>query len=128
MSENSHGWIWLRDIVIAHASVGDDPGERRRTQAVHIDIGVWVNTAKAAASDDVADTLHWMHLSNLIEEVTLRRHYALIETLCESLASAVMEQFQVTRLRLEVRKPEALRRGMASVAIERSRADTSRLA
>ena len=121
MSENSYGWIWLRDIVINHASVGHDPGERHRTQAVHIDIGVWVNTACAAASDDVADTLHWLHLANLVEKVTLRRHYALIETLCESLASAVMEEFGVTKLRLEVRKPEALRCGMASVSIERSR-------
>ncbi len=121
MSENSHGWIWLRDIVIDGASVGHDPGERHRRQAVQIDVGVWVNTAKAAASDDVADTLHWLHLANLIEKVTLCRHYALIETLCESLASAVMEQFRVTRVRLEVRKPEALRCGMASVSIERSR-------
>lgn len=121
MSENSHGWIWLRDIVIDNASVGHDPGERRRTQAVHIDLGVWIDTAKAAATDDVADTLHWLHLASLIEKVTLCRHYALIETLCESLASAVMEQFRVERVRLEVRKPEALRRGMAAVAIERAR-------
>ena len=122
MSENSYGWIWLRDITIEHASVGHDPGERHRTQAVHIDIGVWVNTAKAAASDDVADTLHWLHLATLVEKTTLCRHYALIETLCESLACAVMEEFKIARVKLEVRKPEALRRGMASVAIERSRA------
>lgn len=121
MFDNSFGWIWLRELRVEQARVGIYAFERQKTQPVIVDLGMWVNTARAAATEDVAHTVDWAAVAQAVSDLVRARHYRLIETLAETLASSVMERFGVSRVHVEVRKPESLAVGMASVSIERRR-------
>ena len=121
MVDNSCGWIWLRGLRVENARVGIYAFEQQKTQPVIVDLGMWVNTARAAASEDVAHTVDWAAVAQAVADTVRARHYRLIETLTETLASSIMEDFGVDWVRVEVRKPESLAIGMASVSIERRR-------
>ena len=120
MTEQTHGWIRLRDLRV-DASVGVYPGERGRPRPVIIDVGVWAPITRAAASESLSDTIDYDTLAKTISEVSRSRHFSLIETLCEELAVCILERFGVERVSLELHKPGVSTGATASVSIERSR-------
>lgn len=121
MDNRTHGWIRLRGLAVDGARIGVYPHERTATQMVVVDVALWVPTAKAAASDSLADTIDYDQVARMTREITLARHYGLLEALAETLAAGLLAQFAADRVSVEVHKPGALALGSVSVAIERSR-------
>ncbi|MFC4337158.1 dihydroneopterin aldolase [Salininema proteolyticum] len=98
--------------------------ERSAGQEFLIDADLHVSTAKAAASDDVADTVHYGDLADRMVAVVAGEPVALIETLAERLAALCLEEAGVERAAVTVHKPDAPIRHQfsdVSVRIERSR-------
>ena len=97
--------------------------ERRIRQPLLFDLELAFDNRKPAASDDIADTLDYKAVSKRLIQFVSASEYGLVETLAERCAEIVLGEFGVSRLRLKLAKPGAVRGSKAvGVIIERSRA------
>lgn len=102
--------------------IGCTPDERVQAQELIADITVESDIRPAAQSDDIALTVDYVALVDLMQEIAGAREYALIETLVELMAQRILDQFSVESVRILMRKPAALRhRGVAAPAVEITR-------
>lgn len=81
--------------------------ERRDGQDFVVDVVLELSLAKAAASDDVADTVHYGELAGRLAEVIAGAPVNLIETLAERLATVCLADARVAAATVTVHKPQA---------------------
>lgn len=98
--------ICLRGLeVFAHHGVFDF--ERERGQRFLIDAELAVDLARAALSDELAQTVHYGEVADAIVAATTRDPVDLIETLAERIANVALGFAAVRAARITVHKPEA---------------------
>jgi dihydroneopterin aldolase len=98
--------------------------ERRNGQEFVVDVEIHTDTSKAAASDDVIDTVHYGEVAEALVEVIKGPSVNLIERLAELLAAKVLDFSGVDGVRVTVHKPQApisVPFSDVSVTIERQR-------
>lgn len=83
------------------------PQERERGQPFVIDVELEVDTAPAAGSDALADTIDYSSLAQQLVDVVSGEPVNLIETLAERLAAVCLADPRVQAATVEVHKPEA---------------------
>jgi dihydroneopterin aldolase len=94
--------------------------ERRIRQTVVIDIEMSADIAKAAVTDDVADTLNYKSVAKRVQSFVAESSFQLVETLAERIAAIIREEFGVAWVKIRVNKPGAIRGSKAvGVLIER---------
>jgi len=98
--------------------------ERRIRQTVVIDIEMSADIAKAAATDDVADTLNYKSVAKRVQSFVADSSFQLVETLAERIAAIIREEFSVAWVKVRVDKPGAIR-GSKSVGVLIERGDRS---
>lgn len=81
--------------------------EREQGQDFLIDVTLHVSTAQAAASDDVADTVHYGELAERIVAIVEGEPVNLIETVAERIADEILADTRIARAEVTVHKPEA---------------------
>lgn len=81
--------------------------ERREGQTFVIDLVVHLDLARAAGSDDVADTVHYGELAEAVVGAVERDPVDLIETLAARLVDLCMEHPLVDAAHVTVHKPSA---------------------
>lgn len=106
------------------AVIGVYDWERRIRQPVVIDLEMGADVARAAASDDVADTLDYKAVSKRVQRfVGESDDCFLVETLAERIAALVLDEFPVPWVRVKLNKVGALRGAKGvGIVIERRRA------
>jgi len=112
--------IALRGIRVL-ARHGADPGEREREQLFELDVVVELDLATAAASDEIADTLHYGRLYRKIVDVVRERSHVLLERVAGDVLEVLLEDARVARAKVTVAKPELLDGATPSVTLERER-------
>ena len=91
------------------ASVGVYPHEETMKQPISLDLVLGVSLEQAGRSEDLNDTIDYDQVLAITKEIVSRRHYRLIETLAETLASALKEQFsQLQSVHIRLVKPLAV--------------------
>lgn len=98
--------------------------ERRDGQDFVVDVTLRLDTRPAAASDDVADTVHYGEMAEQIAEIVGGEPVDLLETLAARIAERVLAYELVDAVRVTVHKPQApipLTFADVSVTIERER-------
>ena len=96
--------------------------ERRIRQPVVIDLEMGADVARAAASDDVADTLDYKAVSKRVQQFVGESSFFLVETLTERIAALVLDEFPVPWVRVRLNKVGALRGAKGvGIVIERER-------
>ena len=94
--------------------------ERRIRQTVVIDLEMSADIARAAATDDVADTLNYKSVAKRIKGFVADSSFQLVETLAEQIAAIIRDEFDVAWVKVRVNKPGAIRGSKAvGVLIER---------
>jgi dihydroneopterin aldolase len=83
------------------------PHERRDGQVFTADVTLHVDTRRAAASDDVLDTVHYGEVAETITTIIAGDPVNLIETLCARIADAVLAFDGVHSVTVTVHKPDA---------------------
>ncbi len=117
--------IAIRNIR-ARAVIGTLPSERVRKQPVIADILLHADLAKASASDTLADTLDYSHVTEEVLRHIASSRYQLLERLAGSLAELCLRQQGVRSVEVTLTKPEALgAKATVSVTVRRV-AGTSR--
>ncbi|MGZ4527553.1 MAG: dihydroneopterin aldolase [Mycobacterium sp.] len=81
--------------------------ERADGQDFVVDMTVWIDLARAAASDEVADTYDYAALARLVADVVAGPPRNLIETVGGEIADRVMEDERVHAVEVVVHKPQA---------------------
>ncbi|HEY7046033.1 MAG TPA: dihydroneopterin aldolase [Jatrophihabitantaceae bacterium] len=98
--------------------------ERRDGQDFVVDVSLELDLAPAAASDDVADTVHYGELAEAMAKVIGGEPVNLLETLAQRLADVCLADARVIAVTITVHKPQApvsVPVGDLAVTIRRSR-------
>lgn len=102
------------------------PDERREGQEFVVDATMYVSTARAAASDDVVDTIHYGEVAERIVALVQGEPVNLLETLAARLADDLLARVGVRTVAITVHKPQApitVPFADVSVTIRRARPD-----
>lgn len=86
---------------------GVTPEERAEPQLFEVDLVVWLDLSRAAASDDLADTVDYAAAFTVARRIVEGRSFHLLEALAGAIADAVLAAFPVQEVEARVRKPEA---------------------
>jgi len=113
--------IFLRELKV-ETIIGIWEWERKIRQTVVIDLEMSADIAKAAATDDVADTLNYKSVAKRIQGFVADSSFQLVETLAEKIAEIIRDEFDVAWVRVAVHKPGAIR-GSRDVGIEIERGE-----
>jgi dihydroneopterin aldolase len=81
--------------------------ERAEGQDFLIDVALELDLAKAAATDEVADTVHYGELAERLVAVVAGEPVNLIETLADRLATVCLRDGRVAAATVTVHKPQA---------------------
>ncbi len=100
--------VFLRDLRI-DTVIGIYGWERRIRQTLVFDLEMSADVARAAASDDIADTLNYKAVAKRLTEFVGQSEFLLVETLAERCAALVREEFGVRWVRLTLNKKGAVR-------------------
>ena len=115
--------IFLHGLEV-ECIIGFIEWERRTKQTIVVDVEMPVDCARAAASDDVADTLDYKKVAKRLIAFVGESDFKLVETLAHRAASLILAEFGVEWVRLSVNKPGAIRGSKdVGVAVLRTRAD-----
>ena len=118
--------IFLRGLT-AECIIGFIDWERRVKQTVVVDLELPVDCARAAASDEVADTVDYKRVSKRVIAYIEASEFRLVETLAQRLAMVLLEEFALDWVRVSLNKPGAIRSSRdVGVLIERRRGDPAR--
>jgi len=111
--------IFLNELKV-DTIIGLWKWERRIRQTVVIDLEMSADIARAAATDEVADTLNYKLVAKRIQKFVADSSFQLVETMAERIAAIIREEFDVAWVRVRVNKPGAIRGSKAvGVLIER---------
>ena len=83
------------------------PEERRDGQEFVVDVVLALDLAPAAATDNVADTVHYGELAERLAAVVAGEPVGLVETLADRLATVCLSYDRVQRAEVTVHKPSA---------------------
>lgn len=81
--------------------------ERRTGQTFIIDVTMYVDTRRAASTDEVTDTVHYGEIAEQVTAIVSGEPVHLLERLAERLADKLLAVDLVQRVRVTVHKPEA---------------------
>lgn len=81
--------------------------EKRDGQEFVVDITAWLDLTRAAASDDLTETLHYGELAQAAAEIVAGEPYDLIESVAGRIADEVMTDDRVSAVEATVHKPSA---------------------
>jgi dihydroneopterin aldolase len=111
--------IFLSELKV-DTVIGIWDWERRIRQTVIIDLEMSADIAKAAATDEVADTLNYKSVAKRVQGFVAESSFQLVETLAERIAAIIREEFAVEWVKVRVNKPGAIRGSKdVGVSIER---------
>ena len=99
--------VYIRGLRV-DTVIGVYPWERTVRQVLEFDIEMASDTAAAARSDAIADALDYHAVAERVRALAEVSSCQLVETLAETVATALMAEFAVPWLRIRLDKPGAV--------------------
>lgn len=99
--------------------IGVHPWEQKIKQTLILDVELRLDLSKAAQSDQLADTVDYFALIQKIKAL-LNQSFALIETVADVVANAVLQEPAVFEVTVKVAKP-SISSELKTVAVEITR-------
>ncbi|MGB1261956.1 MAG: dihydroneopterin aldolase [Cognaticolwellia sp.] len=104
-------------------TIGFYPWEKEIKQTLVIDLTMGWDTAQAAENDELAKTLDYADISQVVVAFANENPVDLIETLAERIAAFLIAKYHIPWLRLKLMKPTAVHNASTvGVEIERGQA------
>ena len=100
--------IFLQELKI-DTIIGIWDWERRIRQTVVIDLEMSADIARAAATDQVEDTLNYKLVAKRLQQFVGESSFQLVETLAERIAGLIRDEFGVAWVKVTLHKPGAIR-------------------
>lgn len=99
--------IFVRELEI-ETVIGIYDWERKIKQTIVLDLEMATDIRKAAATDNIDDTLDYKAVSKRLISFVSESEFLLVETLAERIAEIVLNEFSVPWVRLVLNKRGAL--------------------
>jgi dihydroneopterin aldolase len=112
--------IVLHDIVV-HGRHGVHEDERKTPQPFRVDLVLQLDLSRAAASDDLRDTINYAQIHRRIVEIVQTHSYALLERLASVILDAVASDERIVVADISIAKPGLLDGATPSVRLVRQR-------
>ena len=115
--------IEIRDLLL-RGILGINPQEREKKQNILVNLTLFADLRPAGRSDDIAETSNYRTITKrVIEHVESVGRFT-VEALAADVASLCLQDPRVTRVRVRIEKPGALRFARSvGVEIDRGRND-----
>lgn len=114
--------VYIKELEI-ETIIGVFDWERNIKQVVSIDLEMATDVKRAAQTDHIDDALNYKSIAKRLIEFVEASEFQLIETLAETIANIVMNEFNVGWVRVRLGKPGAVRGSKdVGVIIERGEA------
>jgi len=95
--------IRLIDITV-FPRLGVAEIEKEWVQKVTLDLELFLDLSRAAASDDVRETVDYEHVYRRTREIAQSRKFHLIESLAGEIVAMVLREFPIRKAIVRVRK------------------------
>ena len=106
------------------AIIGIFDWERQVKQTILVDLEFSANIRKAALSDSIDDTLNYKKVAKRVLSFIEASQFHLVETMADSVAMLLLEDFGLEWVKVALSKPGAIRNSRdVGILIERNRAD-----
>jgi 7,8-dihydroneopterin aldolase/epimerase/oxygenase len=106
------------------AIIGIFDWERQVKQTILVDLEFSANIRKAALSDSIDDTLNYKKVAKRVLGFIEASQFHLVETMADSVAMLLLEDFGLEWVKVALSKPGAIRSSRdVGIIIERNRAD-----
>lgn len=102
------GTIGINDLKV-NCIIGIYPHERTIEQNLFLDIVIKYDFQKARLSENVADTIDYALLAEMITKLGIAKKYQLIETYAEDSAELILEKFPINEITVKIKKPGAIK-------------------
>ena len=113
--------VSLRDLRVSTV-IGVHDWERESEQTLVFAVDMPADVARAAAHDDLADTLDYSAVARTVRTVVTEGKFQLIETAAESVAQRLLAGHGLAWVRVEVAKPITADGYTAVITVERGSA------
>ena len=99
--------VFIRGLRI-EAVIGIYDWERKIRQPLIFDLEMASDISKAAASDNIEDTLNYKTISKRLESFVGGSEFQLVETLAEKCAEIILNEFKIPWVKLSLNKKGAV--------------------
>lgn len=110
--------VSIRDLRVSTV-IGVYDWERESEQVLVFAVDMAADVARAAANDDLADTLDYSAVARAVRAVVTEGKFQLIETAAEGVAQRLLADHGLAWVRVEVVKPIPSEGYTAAITIER---------
>jgi len=100
--------VFISDLRI-ETIIGIYGWERKVKQTVSLDLEMAADIRKAAATDSIEDTLNYKAVAKRLIAFVGESEFQLVETMAERITEIVLDEFDVSWVRLKLHKPGAVR-------------------
>jgi dihydroneopterin aldolase len=116
------GWIKIEDYRVV-CKMGVYPHEKKEEREILVTVQLKVDFSKCIETDSIHDTLNYALIGTLCESIAKSKHYNLLETYVYELLETVFHQFkEVKKARISVKKPHAIAlASFVSIELEKER-------
>ncbi len=100
--------VILLEGIEVPAALGVTEAERLMRRPVRLDLELGFDLRASGQSDDLAQTIDYGEIYEVVEKVAGGREHRLVEALGERIADALFENFSIESVRLTVRKSKPI--------------------
>jgi len=115
--------IFIQNLAI-RGKHGVQPEERMNAQEFVLDILVGFDTRKAAASDNLEDTIDYDFFRNSAKAIVEGESFHLIEKLADTVAQKILEDARIYTVSVTIRKTEMYPDAVPGITAVRTRTRT----
>jgi len=88
--------------------IGELEAERTKKQDVFVDIGLYFDIGMAIKSDRIEDTLDYYVIAKEVKDFAEKSSFHLIEVMASRIAELILNKFNVSMVKVRIKKPSAL--------------------
>ncbi|APZ44494.1 dihydroneopterin aldolase [Acidihalobacter ferrooxydans] len=113
--------VFIRGLRV-ETRIGVYSWERRIRQILRVDVELASDNARAATSEDIADTVNYAEVADRLHALGVAQDWTLVESYAERAAATILDEFDTPWVRIAVTKEVRLpQRTEVGVVIERGR-------
>jgi len=95
--------IIIKDAIF-FCNIGVSFKERGKKQKIFVDVELFLDTRKAAKTDDLKYTVNYSDVFSLVKNIAEKKEYKLIETLANKIAEIILDKFTAKKIIVKVKK------------------------
>jgi len=96
-------FIFIEELRL-ETLIGAYDWERHRRQTIQLDLEIGVRDRRAAGSDDLADAIDYGKVAERLRVLAAETQFELIESLAETVATIVLEEFHAQWIKVRLTK------------------------